>query len=94
MHQHATAARADGSATLRVLIADDHPLFAEALTLTLDADSRVDVVGHAPNGREAVELVSELRPDVVLMDLDMPILDGFERRRRCARSPRTRRSSS
>jgi DNA-binding NarL/FixJ family response regulator len=76
MQPHARAASTDGS--LRVLIADDHPLFAEALTLTLEADSRVEVAGHAQNGQEAVALVSELRPDVVLMDLDMPVLDGFE----------------
>lgn len=63
---------------LRVLIADDHPLFAEALTLTLEADKRLEVAGHAQNGKEAVQLASELRPDVVLMDLNMPVLDGFE----------------
>jgi DNA-binding NarL/FixJ family response regulator len=63
---------------LRVLIADDHHLFAEALTLTLRADSRLQVAGHARNGQEAIELASALRPDVVLMDLNMPVLDGFE----------------
>jgi DNA-binding NarL/FixJ family response regulator len=66
------------AATLRVLIADDHPLFAEALTLTLQAESRLQVAGHAHNGQEAIELASVLQPDVVLMDLDMPVLDGFE----------------
>jgi DNA-binding NarL/FixJ family response regulator len=66
------------AAPLRVLIADDHPLFAEALTLTLEADSRLQVAGHAHNGQEAVDLALELRPDVVLMDLNMPVLDGFQ----------------
>jgi DNA-binding NarL/FixJ family response regulator len=66
------------AAPLRVLIADDHPLFAEALTLTLGADSRLQVAGHAHNGQEAIDLASVLRPDVVLMDLNMPVLDGFE----------------
>jgi DNA-binding NarL/FixJ family response regulator len=63
---------------LRVLIVDDHPLFAEALTITLQADSRLQVAGHAHNGREAIDLASAVRPDVVLMDLNMPVLDGFE----------------
>jgi DNA-binding NarL/FixJ family response regulator len=66
------------AAPLRVLIADDHHLFAEALTLTLQADSRLQVAGHARNGQEAIELASALRPDVVLMDLNMPVLDRFE----------------
>jgi DNA-binding NarL/FixJ family response regulator len=66
------------AAPLRVLIADDHHLFADALTLTLQADSRLQVVGHAQDGQEAIELASVLRPDIVLMDLNMPVLDGFE----------------
>jgi DNA-binding NarL/FixJ family response regulator len=81
MQPHAAAAPADESPStprLRVLIADDHPLFAEALTITLAADKRLEVAGYAQNGKEAVELASELRPDVVLMDLNMPVLDGFE----------------
>jgi two-component system response regulator DesR len=70
--------RSHAVAELRVLIADDHPLFAEALTLTLEADQRLEVVGHARNGREAIELATGLRPDVILMDLDMPVVDGIE----------------
>src|SRR5205823_5307660 len=62
---------------VRVLVADDHRIFAEALTLTLDADHRVEMVGHAENGKEAVQLATTLRPDVVLMDLEMPVLDGI-----------------
>ena len=62
---------------LRVLIADDHQLFAETLGLTLDYDERVQVAGSACNGEEAVRLALALRPDAVLMDLDMPVLDGF-----------------
>lgn len=61
---------------IRVLIADDHQLFAEALGLALDADPRLDVVGYARDGREVIELARELEPDVVLMDLDMPVFDG------------------
>jgi two-component system, NarL family, response regulator LiaR len=61
---------------VRTLIADDHQLFAETLGLTLDFDERVEVVGSARNGKEAVRLALQLRPDSVLMDLDMPVLDG------------------
>ena len=62
---------------LRVLIADDHQLFAETLGLTLDFDERVEVAGSARNGKEAVRLALELQPDAVLMDLEMPVLDGI-----------------
>ena len=62
---------------LRVLIADDHQLFAESLGLTLDFDERVEVAGSARNGKEAVRLALELQPDAVVMDLDMPVLDGI-----------------
>jgi DNA-binding NarL/FixJ family response regulator len=62
---------------LRVVIADDHQLFAETLGLTLDFDERVEVAGSARNGKEAVRLALDLQPDAVLMDLDMPVLDGF-----------------
>jgi DNA-binding NarL/FixJ family response regulator len=64
--------------TVRVLIVDDHALFAEALMLTLGIDSRIDVVGHASNGAEALTLARTLRPDVVLMDLHMPGMDGIQ----------------
>ena len=62
---------------LRVLIGDDHQLFAETLGLTLDSDERVEVAGSARNGKEAVRLTLELQPDAVVMDLDMPVLDGI-----------------
>ena len=63
---------------VRVLIADDHRLFAESVRAALSEDERIDVIGIAYNGHEAVELALELRPDVILMDLKMPLLDGFE----------------
>ena len=65
------------TSTVRVLIADDHRLFAEALAAILDADPRLQVVGRAADGREAVELAREVEPDVVLLDISMPVLDGF-----------------
>jgi len=66
------------TATTRVLIADDHTLFAEALEAILAADARIEVVGRATNGAEAVELAASLEPDVVLMDISMPVMDGIE----------------
>jgi len=63
---------------IRVLIADDHRLFAEALEAILAEDERIEVVGHAGDGREAVRLARDLKPDVVLMDISMPVLDGIE----------------
>jgi DNA-binding NarL/FixJ family response regulator len=63
---------------IRVLIADDHLLFAQAVEAVLAAEPRVEVVGHAADGAAAVELVRELDPDVVLMDIAMPVMDGIE----------------
>jgi DNA-binding NarL/FixJ family response regulator len=68
--------------TISVLIADDQRLFVEALEAILSANDHIDVVGHAADGREAVELALELQPDVVLMDISMPVMDGFEATRR------------
>ena len=67
---------------VRVLIADDHPLFAEAVEATLASEPTFEVVGVARDGREAVELAEALRPDVTLMDIAMPVMDGFEATRR------------
>ena len=67
---------------IRVLIADDHPVFGEALRAILTADPRLEVVGVARDGREAVHLATTLRPDVTLMDISMPGMDGFEATRR------------
>ena len=61
-----------------VLIADDHALFAEALQAILGTDNRFKVVGSARDGGEAVQLASTLDPDIVLMDIAMPVMDGFE----------------
>ena len=63
---------------VRILIADDHPLFAEALRVTLATDRRLQVVGIARDGHEAVELGQTLKPDLTLMDIAMPVMDGFE----------------
>jgi DNA-binding NarL/FixJ family response regulator len=61
-----------------VVIADDHRLFAEALEAILSTDGRIRVVGRAADGRAAVELVRDEQPDVILMDIAMPVMDGIE----------------
>ena len=63
---------------VRVLIADDHRLFAEALEAILAADERIELVGLAGDGEEAVRLAGQQRPDVILMDISMPLMDGIE----------------
>jgi DNA-binding NarL/FixJ family response regulator len=64
--------------TIRVLIADDHPLFREGMRGRLDRVADIAVVGEAQSGDEAVELVHKLEPDVILMDIKMPGLNGIE----------------
>src|SRR4051794_664455 len=61
-----------------VLIADDHRMFAEALEAILLSDRRLQVAGHAGDGAEAVRLALRARPDVILMDIAMPVMDGLE----------------
>ena len=63
---------------VRVLIADDHRLFAEALEAVLSSEARIEVVGSASDGGEAVDLARRLQPDVVALDISMPVMDGFE----------------
>lgn len=64
------------SEPIRVLLVDDQALFRESLAMLLSAQDGITVVGEAPNGAAALALVATLRPDVVLMDLRMPVLDG------------------
>jgi DNA-binding NarL/FixJ family response regulator len=72
------AAIRTGPEKIRVLIADDHRMFAEALEAILATDQRLAVAGHAGDGAEAVRLALMTRPDVVLMDIAMPVMDGLQ----------------
>ena len=67
---------------IRVVIADDHTLVREGLRALLDGQGDFEVIGEASNGREAVECAIRMRPDVVLMDIGMPELDGLAATRR------------
>ena len=69
-------------ARIRVLIADDHALMREGIRALLALQDDIDVVGEAADGREAVDKAHELAPDVVLMDIAMPAMDGLEASRR------------
>ncbi len=64
--------------TITVLLADDHTILRKGLKSLLEDEPRIQVIGEAADGHEAVELVPRLHPDVVIMDLTMPILNGFE----------------
>ncbi len=63
--------------TIRVLVVDDHSVVRQGLRMFLGLDPELDVVGEAANGQEALERARQLRPDVVLMDLIMPVMDGI-----------------
>jgi DNA-binding NarL/FixJ family response regulator len=64
--------------TIAVLIVDDHPLIREGLAAVIDGHSDINLVGEATNGREAIEQFRNLRPDVTLMDLRMPEMNGID----------------
>jgi DNA-binding NarL/FixJ family response regulator len=68
--------------SIRVLIADDQALLRSGFRMILDAQADIEVVGEASDGSEAIRLAEELRPDIVLMDVRMPDLDGLEATRR------------
>jgi DNA-binding NarL/FixJ family response regulator len=68
----------EGAVSIRLLIADDHALVRSGLRSMLEREPGIEIVGEARNGREAVELCRSSRPDLVLMDVRMPEMDGLE----------------
>lgn len=75
---------------IRILLADDHPVVRDGLRALLEREADMTIVAEAADGREAVRLAEEQSPDVVIMDLGMPIMNGIEATRRIvATSPRT-----
>jgi two-component system response regulator NreC len=71
---------------IRILLADDHTMVRQGFRMILAAQPDMEIVGEAGNGREAIELTEELRPDVVVMDVAMPELNGIEATRRITTS--------
>ena len=67
-----------GSQTIRVMIVDDHTMVREGIKILLDQFEDINMVGDAGDGLKAIELVERLDPDVILMDLTMPGMDGIE----------------
>jgi two-component system, NarL family, nitrate/nitrite response regulator NarL len=72
------AAAQDIQPAIRVLIVDDEPLFMQVLQSLLDVEAGVEVVGKGQNGKQGVKLAQELEPDVIVMDVSMPVMDGLE----------------
>ena len=76
---------------IRILLVDDHALVRQGFKMILGAQADMEIVGEAGNGREAIELAEQLRPDIVVMDVAMPELNGIEATRRMMTSlPHTR----
>ncbi len=79
------------SSKIRILLADDHAMVRQGFRMILSSQADMEIVGEAGNGREAVEQAEKLQPDIVVMDVAMPELNGIEATRRlAASSPRTR----
>lgn len=63
---------------VRVILVDDHPVFLAGLHALLDASEDIQIIGEANNGTKAIEVVRQTKPDVVIMDISMPDLNGIE----------------
>jgi len=73
--------------TIRVILADDHTIVREGIRSLIESKENIEVVAEVENGRDAVQKTAELKPDVVIMDISMPILNGFEATRQVVRQP-------
>ncbi|MBP0049388.1 response regulator transcription factor [Marinobacterium sp. AK62] len=79
------------TALIRVLLVDDHPLVIDGIQARLEDEGGIEVVGRANNGREAIEAAKSLQPDVILMDISMPVMNGLEATRELQQTmPETR----
>lgn len=72
---------------IKIVIADDHTIVRQGLKKLLEEEDYIKIIGEAMNGREAVQKVQELKPDIVIMDIAMPILNGIEATRQIKQSP-------
>jgi DNA-binding NarL/FixJ family response regulator len=68
--------------SIRVMLADDHPLFRRGVASLLSTEGDFEVVGEAADGQQALEMARRLKPDIVLMDVSMPVMDGLAATRR------------
>lgn len=66
------------SKTIKIIIADDHPIFLSGLKQILAADNTIEIIGEAENGVKAIELVNEFKPEIAILDIDMPKKTGLE----------------
>jgi DNA-binding NarL/FixJ family response regulator len=63
---------------IRVLVVDDHPIFRKGLLLAVSTERSIEIVGEAENGQEALDLVEKLKPDIIILDIEMPVLNGLQ----------------
>lgn len=77
MRRRVAGGKDRGGMTVRIVVTDDHSVVRQGLRMFLELDGDIEIVGEAANGAEAVELAKTLQPDVVLMDLLMPVMDGI-----------------
>ncbi|MGE5531862.1 MAG: response regulator transcription factor [Bacteroidota bacterium] len=66
----------------RILVVDDHQMVREGLRLLIEPESDMELVGEAPDGQSALKMTDELHPDVVVMDIGLPVMDGIEATRK------------
>ena len=64
--------------TIKIIIADDHPIFRNGLRKLIEEDSSIEIIGEAENGEAAMELITELKPMIAVLDIDMPKMSGIQ----------------